>query len=196
MRIILCGAAVGLTALLLGGAMWYGRWIPFAQQWPLFEALRTTAAIIFAVVGAWLAIVYPDRLRLSLGESKKAGEESGERFRRLFTPIAHSTMILGIVLVAGIIVTMARQVPLVLRHVEASRTISFVILVALTLWQVWTVILTLVLTDMIKSQADREFAQTTSMSALRGLASTETPIDTDDDTDPSPSFGKDSDHPA
>ena len=40
-----------LSTAMVVVALWYGRKIPFVEQWPLYEALRTTAAIIFAVVG-------------------------------------------------------------------------------------------------------------------------------------------------
>jgi len=30
------------------------------EQWPLYESLRNTSAIIFGVMGAWLAIICPD----------------------------------------------------------------------------------------------------------------------------------------
>lgn len=46
------------VAAVLAGA-WFGRKVPFAEQWPMYEGLRTTAAIIFGVIGAWLAIIYP-----------------------------------------------------------------------------------------------------------------------------------------
>ncbi|WP_316154691.1 hypothetical protein [Cupriavidus sp. BIC8F] len=71
-------------AVCVGGYV-YGRNIPFAQQWPLFEALRNTASIIFAVVGAWLAIIYPERLKLTFREdaSKKS---AGPNMGMLLTP--------------------------------------------------------------------------------------------------------------
>ncbi|WP_408913341.1 hypothetical protein ACJUA3_03255 [Citrobacter freundii] len=52
-----------VVVVVLAGIL--GRNVAFALQWPLFEALRTTASIIFAVVGAWFAIIYPERLKKS-----------------------------------------------------------------------------------------------------------------------------------
>lgn len=171
MRILAFSLAVTITALVVGAALWFGKSIPFQQQWPLYEALRATAAIIFAVVGAWLAIVYPERLRLSFNSSTKPAEPVNDRFTALFTPIAHSTIILGMVLLAGIAAPIAKQIPILLEYRELARTASFVLLVVLTLWQVWTVVLTLYPADIIKSQADRDMAQQRTMSAIRGLGS-------------------------
>ncbi|KUP03400.1 hypothetical protein AR274_09805 [Stenotrophomonas maltophilia] len=75
------------------------------------------------------------------------------------------------VLLAGIAAPIAKQIPMLLEHRELARTASFVILVVLTLWQVWTVVLTLYPADLIKSQADRDLAQQRTMHAIRGLGS-------------------------
>lgn len=160
---------------MIAAAVLFGSKIPFQQQWPLFEALRATAAIIFAVVGAWLAIVYPERLRMSLAGSSAKAEPVSDRFSTLFTPIAHSTIILGLVLLAGIVAPIAKQIPLVFEHREIARVISFVILVILTLWQVWTVVLTLVPADIIKAQADKDLSQQATNRAMRGLADVQDP---------------------
>jgi len=151
-------ALVSSVALVAAG-FWLGKNVPFEKQWPLYEALRATAAIIFAVVGAWLAIIYPERLRFS-GRGTAAGASSaperGEGIGRFFTPIAHSTAILCLILLIGIIAPMVRQIPFVIQHVSWARSLSYGILVLLTLWQLWTVVLTLIPADEIKRASDRE----------------------------------------
>lgn len=150
-------ASVLSVALVVAG-FWYGRNIPFATQWPLYEALRTTAAIIFAVVGAWLAIIYPERLRFSGRRDSEAAAnpERGEGIGRFFTPIAHSTAILCLILLIGIVAPIAKQLPIVLEHVVVARSLAYGVLVSLTLWQLWTVVLTLVPADEIKRASDNE----------------------------------------
>ena len=114
---------------------YYGRNIPFIQQWPLFEALRNTAAIIFAVVGAWLAIIYPERLRLSFGQSQ-SGEKSNKNINVLLLPAIFSTVILVLLLLIGILAPILKQIPSFLEHTAVFRGISFLILCILTLWQI------------------------------------------------------------
>lgn len=130
------------------GAGYFGRTITFALQWPLFEALRTTASIIFAVVGAWFAIIYPERLKKSF----RGGDSSGgnEGIHRLFTPIVHSTAILAIVLLVGIVAPLLKQFDWILSHRAIFRGISYSLLVFLTLWQLLTVILSLTGPDILK----------------------------------------------
>jgi K+ transporter len=126
-----------LVAVCAGG--WLGRNVPFAEQWPMFEGLRTTAAIIFGVIGAWLAIIYPERLKLSF-KPRKDGAPSETGIGQLFSPVVNSTLILGAILLS----------------VEWCRGISYGVLVALTLFQLWTVLLTLVPANTIKTFVDQE----------------------------------------
>jgi hypothetical protein len=160
-----CASAGAVLALGLAGQR-----VPFEEQWPLYEALRTTAAIIFAVIGAWLAIIYPERLRLSFGKTEGAAPKNGGKFSELFAPIVHSSLILCIVLLVGILAPVLKRADFVAEHVTTMRGLSFALLSSLTLWQLWTVVLTLVPADRIKSAADQDASDHRAKSALRGLA--------------------------
>lgn len=144
------------SAALVGVAVVQGRHVPFAEQWPLYEALRTTASIIFAVVGAWLAIIYPDRLKLSFQQTTTKASSTNGGMSRLFTPIVHSTTILCIILLLGIIAPLIKRVDLLQDHLAILRGCSYGVLTALTLWQLWTVILSFVPADIVKSHVDHE----------------------------------------
>lgn len=146
------GWIFALVAVLLGG--WFGRKVPFAEQWPMYEGLRTTAAIIFGVIGAWLAIIYPERLKLSYkGGGQKNPSDTG--VGQLFSPVVNSTLILGAILLIGVIVPILKKYELPF-NTEWCRGISYGVLVALTLFQLWTVLLTLVPANTIKTFVDRE----------------------------------------
>lgn len=173
--------AGALSVALVAAGFWYGRNVPFASQWPLYEALRTTAAIIFAVVGAWLAIIYPERLRFSGrgGLERGAIPEKGEGIGRFFTPIAHSTAILCLVLLIGVVAPLLKQLPVVLEHVVIARSVAYGVLVSLTLWQLWTVVLTLVPADEIKRASDFEDSRRHLMAPLTRLGSVAKPEKSD-----------------
>ncbi|QPS09651.1 hypothetical protein I6G66_06415 [Delftia acidovorans] len=153
-------------ALVLTGA-WYGRNVPFSKQWPLFEALRTTAAIIFAVVGAWLAIIYPERLKLSYKARGKTSGNDDDKSSELFTPAVNSTYILCIVLALGVIAPLIQSVGL-WGNILYWRGASYGLLVALTIWQLWTVLLTLDPADRIKSFMEKEQRHKNNVNALMG----------------------------
>lgn len=156
---------VAFLLIMLGA--WFGRIVPFSEQWPMFEALRTTAAIIFAVIGAWVAIIYPERLKLahqagSAAESKPQGNGSSQ----LFTPVIHSTFILCIILIIGALS------PILKKHgipgdIQIWRGLSYGLLVGLTIWQLWTVLLTLWPADKIKSFMDREQRHASNLEAIK-----------------------------
>lgn len=162
--------AVVATGLVAAGA-WFGRSVPVAEQWPMFEALRTTAAIIFAVIGAWMAIIYPERLKLSFRPSKdpaSAELSASTGWGQLFTPVVHSTLILGVVLLLGITVPILKHADLPV-PVECWRGTSYGLLVALTLWQLWTVLLTLVPADKVKSSLDSSDARAATVAGMMSL---------------------------
>lgn len=152
-------AGIALSAILIGVAGWRGSTITFKDQWPLYEALRNTAAIIFAVIGAWLAIVYPERLKMSLrdnGGHRAIGNE--QKVVSLMTPIVNSTVILAAILLVGIGAPLIKELPFVRANVEVFRGVSYGLLTALTLWQLWTVVLTLVPASDVTTSVKREQA--------------------------------------
>lgn len=170
MRKITIALLILLWLVAVGVGFVYGKQVPFSEQWPLFEALRTTSAIIFAVVGAWLAIVYPERLRLSL--SSNNGLEQGKSPNNigiLLSPAVNSTAVLCIVLLVGVVAPLLKRSDFVGLHLLECRGASYALLIALTLWQAWTVILTLVPADLILSRANQENKQN---DVLRGMRKT------------------------
>ncbi|MDG9882286.1 hypothetical protein N7650_05500 [Pseudomonas sp. GD04058] len=153
---IIKAVALVLSLAIVMLAFWQGSGVPFKDQWPLFEALRATASIIFAVVGAWLAIIYPDRLKLSFRKATTPKPSNGGGMSRLLTPIVHSTAILCSVLLIGIIAPLLKRFDFLVSHVEIMRSLSYGSLAILTLWQLWTVVLSLVPADIVISRSEHE----------------------------------------
>ncbi|MFJ5428232.1 hypothetical protein ACIPUP_03585 [Pectobacterium actinidiae] len=156
-----------ILILILCFSAYYGRNVPFSNQWPLYEALRTTASIIFAVVGAWFAIIYPERLKKSFRGGGSASDSNGRGITRLFTPIVHSTAILASVLIIGVAAPLVKQIHFLLIHKELFRGASYVVLVFLTLWQLLTVLYSLIGPDMVKRHnSEQERAKDAANSVL------------------------------
>ena len=155
-------------AMVAVGA-WFGQKVPVAEQWPMFEALRTTAAIIFAVIGAWMAIIYPERLKLSFRPDPTQVQIAPPTgWGQLFTPVVHSTLILGVVLLLGITVPLLKHADLPV-PVACWRGTSYGLLVSLTLWQLWTVLLTLVPADKVKSSLDSSDARSATFAGMMSV---------------------------
>lgn len=141
----------------------------------MYEALRTTASIIFAVIGAWMAIIYPERLKLSL-RSNEPGKGDITGMGKLFTPVVNSTAILCVILLVGAASPLLKRLPLPFDiwrlHVDVTlfRGLSYALLVSLTLWQLWTVVLTLLPASKIKSFVDREDARRRVLAGMTKLS--------------------------
>lgn len=162
MKIKVAFGVLAMILVLLAG--FFGRHVPFVQQWPLFEALRTTASIIFAVVGAWFAIIYPERLKKSFRGGTADNNSAG--IHRLFTPIVHSTAILATVLVVGVLAPLLKQFDFILLHKVIFRGISYGLLVFLTLWQLLTVVFSLIGPDLVKRHTSKQERSKSAVEAI------------------------------
>lgn len=145
---------LAVSLILLGLSWKYGKNIPLKDQWPLFEALRNTSAIIFAVIGAWFAIVYPERLQFKKSEKKENNKNKENNFDRFFHPLISSSIVLIIILLLSITLPIFKSINFLIDHKEIGRSIIYLLLTALTLWQVLSVLAIIQLADIIKSIAD------------------------------------------
>ncbi len=95
-------------------------------------------------------------------------DASATGWGQLFTPVVHSTLILDVVLLLGISVPVLKHAGLDV-PVECWRRTSYGLLVALTLWQIWTVVLTLVPAEKVKSSLDATNARAATLSGLMNV---------------------------
>lgn len=133
----------------------YGGNIKFEQQWTLYEALRTTASIVFAVAGAWIAIIYPERLKAPFKGEKTQIDGSLKHYRSLFSPIVNSIFILCVVLIVGILAPILKQIPMLLEYKQTLRAISYGFLMLLTYCQIWTVFITIFPASLLHTEANK-----------------------------------------
>lgn len=157
LRNLLFVIAAVLTAVLCIVSYRYGQEISFSEQWPLYEALRNTAAIIFAVVGAWLAIIYPERLRISLrGNGNSLGSDS-PNMKLLLTPAVSSAVILIVVLAVGVAAALLKQSDIAYLYMRELRGVAFSLLMFLTIWQIVIVIVSILPVDfLLQSEAEEK----------------------------------------
>lgn len=163
--------AWSISMIVVCSAVVLGQDVPFSEQWPLYEALRTTASIIFAVVGAWLAIIYPERLRMSFQKPGGTASNGGGKIGALFTPIVHSTAILCIILFIGVLAPLLKRIDLLLPYITPLRGVSYGVLASLTLWQLWTVILSFVPADIVASHTAHEERRNETLNEYKKLGS-------------------------
>ena len=88
-----------LVVLIAGLGYHFGAPISLSAHWPLFEALRTTSSIAFGIMGALLALVYPDAIKNALSGRTAPAQDSDGGLSTLVAPCGHSALLL-ILLVA------------------------------------------------------------------------------------------------
>jgi len=150
-----------LWAILINGIIficyYFGQRVPITAQIPLFEGLRNTSAIIFGVMGAWIAILHQDSLKKLFSRSGgNIPKEDRETINLLLSPILISTLILAIVLVAPLMISIGKTIPSLAVFKNIFRGISFSVLSALTLLQLWTLVLTLIPSDILKRTVQKQ----------------------------------------
>jgi hypothetical protein len=141
-----------IFAALSVGAGWAGRAIPFSEQWPFYEALRTTAAIVFAVMGVWVTLLYPQALELVIKRRNFDKSPEEDRIRALLLPVKLSTAVLIVVLLVGPLSVLLKHLPILTDELPLARGSSFGFLVFLTFAEMAAVFLTLWPIDSAKAE--------------------------------------------
>lgn len=141
-RLVLVVASIAAFA---AGA-WVGAAIPFADQATLLRELREVSTIIFGIMGAWSAIVYPEELKRTLRATDAQAVEPTtlERFRLLMRCIVLSAAIVAVVIVIQFAAPIVGQFAWAQRHAHVLRAASFGFACALAIVQIWVVLLMLI----------------------------------------------------
>lgn len=144
-----------VSIVLSVAAGWYGRTVVFSVQWQFFEALRTTASIVLAIMGAWVTILYPKALDQILSSPKgSATSANRHRISALLLPVKAGTVVLIVVLALGPVSLLVKQIPWVMANVALFRGLSFGLLVLLTLTDMVAVILTIWPVEAARSEVE------------------------------------------
>ena len=150
------GCGIFILLIIITGSIILGGKIPFKDQMPIYDGLRNTSSIIFAVMGAWIALLYPSMLSKAFGKQPYEQKTSDiDDIKKLFRPLVYSTIILMIVIVMSFIVPLAKQINALVTYKEIFRTISFTIISTLSCMQLWSLIITLTPSDSIKDDLDK-----------------------------------------
>jgi hypothetical protein len=168
---ISAGVAVTLFGCPLG--FYFVRAIPFAEQWPVYDGLRQTAAIIFGITGAWAAIVYPGAISTLVSRKRFVGSSTDNAVSRLVRPMAMSTLIITVVLLAGLAARVARRTAWVAEHFVALRGASFALLVALTVFELFAVAFLLLPMDDAVGEVERQIGTNRILANLGGVQRTD-----------------------
>ncbi len=165
-RVLSCLKAV-LFLLWAALCFFYGSNVPYAEQKDLYEALRNMSAIIFGIMGAWIAVLHPNLLT-HLINHKKIQESDLPDSRHLITPMIYAAFSLAVVLMIGIMKPIVTQCAFIMEKADVVRGLSFAVVGSLTLLQIWALILSFVPYVRVKIAQETQMAHTKKVNALAG----------------------------
>jgi hypothetical protein len=150
---------VAVFACVVGACV--GVDIPFGKQIELLRELREVSTIIFGIVGAWAAIVYPAELKQKLRPTEVTTLDPDQlaNFRSLMRCLIFSALIVVAVLLVQYLGVALRQTQLVQQSSGSLRRLSFATTCLLGVAQLWVIMLMLIPID--SADADVRLAQET-----------------------------------
>lgn len=119
---------------------YYGKNIKYDDQQKLFDALRNTSSTIFAIMGIWIAVIYPNILT-KVSSSNHHNQEDIAKIKSLIYPMIYSLFIFSSVLIFQFLAPVIKQISFFQYHYKIIRASSYAFLSILTLLQLWTVLL-------------------------------------------------------
>lgn len=151
-----------------GGLAVIGRGISMTVQKEILSNLQTVGAVIFGIVGAWIAIIYPRTVEAIAAEELKLARKKETFLRSVMLPLKISAFvfIFALVLLPVVIVLVAVDV-----DSASIRSCVFISLVCCTVLQVLSVVLSLrpvfdAQDLMADKLADRDFVESVMPDAI------------------------------
>lgn len=135
--IIICAI---LSALFV--AYTFGAKITIEKQLEVYSSLKGIATVIFGVMGAWIAIVYPNALKNIFSKSYSL-EQVNSSLKKIFFPMRVATVIVILSLLQEWLAPVLYKVDYLKTNVELVRLISFFVLTILVIFLLWSLLLTL-----------------------------------------------------
>ncbi|WP_322009204.1 hypothetical protein [Paraburkholderia sp. J12] len=137
-----------------------GEGIPFEQQSHLLEGLRDSSAVVMAVLGIWLAVIFPEVLpKLFSGSAIQFDAGQLSRFRSVIYPLSLAALIVALEVIVPWAALVAKQIPFFVAHKGICRIAAFSLLSALCLLQMFAILWMLIpvaVVDMFaKSSSDK-----------------------------------------
>lgn len=156
-----------VSIVVIFGAAVAGPKVTISQQWPLFDELREVAAIIFGLIGVWMALVYPK----AFAQAFKPGAETDHPgFKRLIRPFWWTAGIVAFVMVYGVVrAGLNAFIGILWPYHPWFRAASFILLCALVLVQLWVLLLAASPIDDLQDELQDAAAARDQLDQLRRL---------------------------
>lgn len=130
---------------LLSPLLWiYGKEVPLSDQKDIFDSLKDTSAIIFAILGAWIAVIYPKDLKAIFKADNQSEVENTLIFKKLIWSLIVITTSLILMILTLPVIGIIKNIHYFQYHRQILLGSLSVYMFALTLAQVYALLSTLV----------------------------------------------------
>ena len=117
--------------------------IPFTDQKEILVALSTSSSIIFAILGIWLAILYPDNFSSFIKKEKKH-LETDLIFQKLNLSLVLTTIILISIIFSNLIIYIFKNIEFFRDYKYLLRGFFFAYLSSISILQAYAILTTLI----------------------------------------------------
>lgn len=114
--------------------------IEFSKQKLLLDSLKQISSIVLAITGAWAAIVYPESLKKIIYKQASYKEDM-QSIKNLIRPMQTSIIILIAIIFIEISAFTLKLVVIAPEYIICLRKGSFLIILNLYIYQIWTLVL-------------------------------------------------------
>lgn len=135
----------------------FGTPIALNDQWPLYDTLRNTTSIVFGIMGALIALVYPDAVKNALRGGASVQPTDGG-LRKLITPCGHSAMLLVILVILAPAIAWITTLDAAnyAAEIASLQKVSFSLFCVLSYWQVVILLMVLIPFDDLYSKVNED----------------------------------------
>ncbi|RZM82877.1 hypothetical protein [Leptolyngbya iicbica] len=117
----------------------FGRNVSYAEQKEIFDSLRETSAIVFGVMGAWMAILYPGGISSLFSNEKEASSQ----IIAMMNAMVSAAFTIAIILLIEFSFPIIRQFSLSVYFISLMKGASYSLIFVLIIFQVKSILLTL-----------------------------------------------------
>ena len=89
----------------------FGKDVPYQDLSDIFDSLKDTAAIIFAILGAWIAVIYPKDLKAIFHVNNSKDIEATVVFEKLISSLIIVTFTLIVMIASMPIMALIKNIP-------------------------------------------------------------------------------------
>jgi uncharacterized membrane protein len=137
----------------------YGKNVPYSDQKDILDSLKDTASIIFAILGAWIAVIYPKELQKKIFNNETDNNEI--IFEKLIYGLILITSVLIVMIISLIFINLIKNISYFSEYRELLRSFLLLYLYGISLVQCYALLVTLmpniqILIDLIHERHSRD----------------------------------------